>query len=152
MAEVHQFICKHVSPSDLLQPHRDGLPIHIIMERSTGKTMDAFVEVVTPEIAEDAVERNFRGMRHPRLGQRHVGIEVATQGELLKEMFPRARSIVWDDANFGAPRKLENNDPYSSGFKSFMTEEELNGMMRHAEQPNRVSYSAQPRVLLSILT
>lgn len=139
MAEVQQFILKHITPSDLLQPHRDGFPFHIIMERSTGKTMDAFIEVQTPEIAADAVDRNFRGMKFSKLGQRHVNLELSSQAQLLKDLFPRARSVVWDEGNGGAPYLIENIDPYSSGFNGFVTDEELNGMIRHAETPQRVS-------------
>jgi len=138
MAEVQQFVLKHVAATDILQPHRDGYPYHIIMERSTGKTMDVFIEVQSQDTAAEAVDRNFRGMKFNRLGQRMVNLELSSQAQLLRDLFPRARSIVWDEENNGAPYLVENTDPYSSGFNGFMTSEELNGLIRHAETPSRV--------------
>lgn len=139
MAEVQQFMLKQVTTSDILQPHRDGYPYHIIMERSTGKTMDVFIEVQTQDIAADAVDCNFRGMKLNRLGQRMVNLELSSQAQLLQDLFPRARSVVWDEDNNGAPYLVENTDPYSSGFNGLLTREELNGLIRHAETPGRVS-------------
>jgi len=143
MAEVHQFICKHVHPNDLIKPHEDGFPIHIIMERSTGKTMDCYIEIVNPEVAAVAYERGFGLVqcKHPKLGQRHVTVELSSMGALLKDLFPRARSIVWDDEAFGAPKPVETTDPYSSGFRGFFTAEEMAGVVRHAEYPQRVCLS-----------
>lgn len=141
MAEVQQFVLKHVTPPDLVQAHRDGFPFHIIMERSTGKTMDAFIEVQSSRIAQDAVDRNFSGMKFSKLGQRHVNLELSSQAQLLQELFPRARSVEWDERNGGHPYLVENNDPYTSGFNGLFTQEEMNGMIRHAEAPGRVSTS-----------
>lgn len=141
MAEVHQFAAKLVSEQHLVRMHTDGFPIHILMERSTGETMDVFIEVMSPAIAEDALERNFRSMRFPKLGQRHVTLELASQAQLMQELFPRTRCIVWDEKNAGNPVLVPNTDDYSAGFKSFLTDEELNGMTRHAETPQRVSFT-----------
>lgn len=148
MAEVSQFVLKHVTSEDLVQPHRDGFPFHIIMERSTGKTMDAFIEVQTPKIAEEAVNRNFNGMKSSRLGQRHVNLELSSQAQLLQELFPRARSIQWDPHNGGHPYLVQSSDPYTSGFNGLFTQEEMNGMIRHAEAPGRVSNPAGRRALI----
>lgn len=146
MAEVQQFICKHVHFEDLIKAHEEGFPIHIIMERSTGKTMDAYVETATPEIAAQAWEHGFglARMRHPKLGQRHVTVELSDQAELMADLFPRARCVIWSRENYGVPKVVQTNDIYTSGFKGFFTAEEMNGVIRHAEYPQRVSVSLRP--------
>jgi hypothetical protein len=50
-------------------------------------------------------------------------------------MFPRAKSIIWEN---GSPVVITNDDPYSTGFKGFFTREEMVGLVRHAECPQRV--------------
>ncbi|KAK5556027.1 hypothetical protein LTR46_005873 [Exophiala xenobiotica] len=143
MAEVQQFICKHVHIEDLIKPHEEGFPIHIIMERSTGKTMDAYVETITQEIAAQAWEHGFglARMRHPKLGQRHVTVELSDQAELMKDLFPRARCVAWNNEEFGTPHIVQTNDIYTSGFKGFFTAEEMNGVIRHAEYPQRSPFA-----------
>lgn len=107
------------------------------MERSTAKTMDAFVEFKTQKDAETAVRRlSFtESGRYARLGTRHVDISMSSQDELLKNIFPRANCIQWQN---GSPVLLENNDPYSVGFQGFLTKEEVRGLVTHAENPARV--------------
>lgn len=122
----------------LIAPEK-GCPVHIIMERSTAKTMDCYAEFDTPEDASEAVtriNRIYETGRAPRLGNRHVDVEVSSQDELLKDLFPRAKCIVWQD---GIPVVMPNIDPYSSGFAGFFTSEEMVGAIRHAEIPHRVS-------------
>lgn len=116
-----------------------GSAIHIIMERSTAKTMDCYVELETPEDVQDTVTRINRVQelgRPPRLGARHVDVEISSQDVLLKELFPRAKCVVWRG---GSPQVMPNTDPYSTGFQGFFTGEEMVGMVRHAETPQRVS-------------
>lgn len=132
---------KHAGPNDLLQPHLHGYPVHIIMERSTAKTMDCFVELLTHQAAEAAIHRHeslMQSSKPPKMGTRHVVMELSNQGELMREMFPRAKSVRWN-AVTGLPCLYENRDPYSEGFRGFFTTEELAGMLRHAEFPQRVS-------------
>jgi hypothetical protein len=115
-----------------------GSPVHIIMERSTAKTMDCYVEFMTPADAINAVKwanRGFEIGRTPRLGSRHVQVEVSSQDALLRDLFPRAKCVEWKD---GLPQVMENTDPYSTGFQGFFTSEEIYGMIRHAETPHRV--------------
>lgn len=119
-------------------PREWGCPIHIIMERSTGKTMECFVEFVSIADAQAALAWVNRGMasgRAPRLGSRHIQIEMSDQGALLKAMFPRAKCLDWKNAT---PRVLPNTDPRFTGFQGFFTSEEIYGMVRHAEVPQRV--------------
>ena len=100
--------------------------------------MDCYVEFETPNDAKAAVDRVNKIQetgRPPRLGNRHVDVEVSSQDALLKDLFPRAKCIKWQD---GMPILLENHDPYSSGFSGFLTSEEIVGCLRHAELPHRV--------------
>ena len=116
-----------------------GCAVHIIMERPTSKTMDCFVEFQTVESVRDQIRRHdnlVQSGRHPKIGSRHVHVEESDQNELLAEVFPRAKSIVWQQ---GLPVVVTNDDPYSTGFKGFFTREEMVGLVRHAECPQRVS-------------
>lgn len=113
------------------------------MERSTSKTMDAYVELQCPEAALQQSLRHenlIASGKHPKLGTRHVGLEVSSQDELLGDLFPRAKSIKWAG---GVPAVLENDDPYSAGFTGFFTVEEMVGLLRHAEYPQRSPFSAK---------
>lgn len=121
-------------------------PIHIIMERATGKTMDCYVEFVSKDDAQASVNRLvYRGHNHLRLGvppyDRVVSIEMSSQEALMKQLFPRAKNVQWRG---GKPTIVESNEPYNTGFKSFLTAEELVMMVRHAEQPHRVSTHLLP--------
>lgn len=116
-----------------------GVAIHIIMERSTSKTMDCFVEFLSYGDALAVVNKFTRSRddgRHPRVGERHVAVEMSSQDALMKELFPRAKNVVWKGGN---PVIMQNDEPYNSGFKSFLTSEELVMLVKHAEQPHRVS-------------
>lgn len=109
------------------------------MERSTGKTMDCYVEFLTPTDAQETVTRInqvYESGRPPRLGCRPVEVELSSQDALLKELFPRAKCISWVN---GMPHVIPNTDPYSTGFQGFFTSEEIVGLIRHAETPQRVS-------------
>ncbi|KAL5341482.1 hypothetical protein BJX70DRAFT_395867 [Aspergillus crustosus] len=128
--EISQFLGR---PARL----KTACPIHIIMERSTAKTMDCYVEFQTPNDAKETVNRINRiceNGRAPRLGNRHVEVELTDQDELLKDLFPRAKCIVWRG---GRPFQVTNTDPYCSGFSGFFTSEEIILAIRHAEIPHR---------------
>ncbi|KAE8372241.1 hypothetical protein BDV26DRAFT_302090 [Aspergillus bertholletiae] len=119
-----------------------GCPIHIIMERTTAKTMDCYVETETQEAAQRTVDRInniYETGRSPRLGLRRVEVECSTQDALLKDLFPKTKCISWED---GMPRRLTNTDPYSTGFSGFITSEEIVGAIRHAETPHRYPWYA----------
>lgn len=108
------------------------------MERSTAKTMDCYVEFDTAADAKEVVariNRIYETGRAPRLGNRHVEVETSSQDALLKDLFPRAKSVSWKD---GFPIVVANTDLYSSGFTGFFTAEEIIGAIRHAEIPHRV--------------
>ena len=135
-AEVHAFLGRNAK---VLTPDL-GEPIHIIMERSTGKTMDCYVEFFSVGDAQAAINKLHRqrdeGNRYLRLQDRHVEVEISSQEALMKELFPRAKNVRWKGQ---APLIVETNEPYNSGFKAFVTAEELVMLVKHAEQPQRVS-------------
>ncbi|KAL9108885.1 MAG: hypothetical protein Q9227_006416 [Pyrenula ochraceoflavens] len=102
-----------------------GCPVHIIMERPTAKTMDCFVEFNSLESCDNfacIIEREQSVGRFPKLGNRHVYVERCNIDTLMKEMWPRAKCIIWTD---GRPHKCANSDPYSTGFQGFFTTEEM---------------------------
>lgn len=111
------------------------------MERSTGKTMDCFVEVENMHEASTIVNNfHHRCMsgRAPRIGDRHVDIELSCHEDLMKELFPRAKCVKWKDND---PTVYETNEPFNSGFHGFLTGEEMVMVQKHAETPQRVSLS-----------
>ncbi|OAL24296.1 hypothetical protein AYO22_05672 [Fonsecaea multimorphosa] len=152
--EMQQFICKYIPQSHLIEPHVAGYPIHIIMERSTGKTMDCYVEIVAPEIAARDWEHAFdpKQMRIPKIGQRNVEVTLSNQSELMKDMFPRANCIHFKADQFGAPVLVPNRDIFSSGYKGFMTNEELTCIVRHAEYPQRFANRSMQRTFESMIS
>lgn len=120
-------------------------PVHIIMERVTSKTMDAFVEFESLDDAMKAVERHrsaTMGGRSTRLGDRPVEMEVASQGVLMKELFPITRGVFWDGVTpkFQA---IKEKEPWEN-FRGFVSEEEMTLLIKHVEVPHRVSSFDRP--------
>lgn len=117
-----------------------GTGVHIIMERTTGKTMDCYVEFQSVYEAQIAVNHLVYRGHALRLGHpphdRVVNVTMSSQDELMKQLFPRAKNVVWVD---GKPVIQASNEPFNTGFKTFITGEELVMMCKHAEQPHRVS-------------
>ncbi|KAF4766814.1 hypothetical protein HAV15_010553 [Penicillium sp. str.  len=140
---TRQEVVSFLGRSATLLPSTHGCPIHIIMERSTGKTMDCYVEFATMKDAQDTVERInqvYDAFSAPRMGSRHVDLELSTPAKLLKAIFPRAKCIAWEDGN---PVQLVNKDSWSTGFDGFLTDEELFCLTRHAEQPHRSAFASK---------
>ena len=130
---VAQFLGTHAK---LITPDL-GPAVHIIMDRATGKTQDCYVEFYsTPDAIawEKAIRARGNGIN--RIGDRLIDVTVSSQDELLKELFPRAKSVVWDG---GSPHVQDPQEAYNTGFKTFISAEELQILVRHAEQPQRVS-------------
>lgn len=101
--------------------------------------MDCYVEFFSYRDALFTVNKFGRyreSGRHPRVGDRHVTVQTSNIDTLMKELFPRAKNVVWQD---GEPEIKASAGPYDSGFKGFLTGEELVAVVRHAEQPQRVS-------------
>ena len=114
-------------------------PVHIIMERVTSKTMDAYVEFTSFDDAMKAVEKHQNHLlsgRLSRLGDRPVEVELSSQGSLMKDLFPLARGIIWHGAT---PQfnQFNANEPWEN-FKGFVSEEEMIMLVKHVEVPHRV--------------
>ncbi|KAK2736339.1 hypothetical protein FQN57_000789 [Myotisia sp. PD_48] len=135
-AEVLHFVGRHAQ----LLPAERGSSVHIIMERSTAKTMDCYVEFVTLADAQTALQWINRNVpvRSPRLGDRHVVVELSSQATLLANIFPRAKCVAWVG---GRPEIQPNPDSFSSGFQGFVTTEEMFCMVHHAEAPKRAPFA-----------
>ncbi|KAG6295498.1 hypothetical protein E4U45_006046 [Claviceps purpurea] len=117
-------------------------PVHIIMERVTSKTMDAYVEFTTLDDANKAVEKHHQNSlngRVSRLGDRPVDVELSSQESLMRDLFPLARGIVWNGVtpNF----KPFNHDEPWENFKGFVSEEEMVMLVKHVEVPHRSPFS-----------
>ncbi len=70
-----------------------GPPIHVIMDRSTGKTMDCYVEFYsTPDARACANSLGLRPHGQNRIGDRVIDIHLSSQEDLLKELFPKAKT------------------------------------------------------------
>lgn len=127
----------------MLKKTSQTYPIHVIMEKSTGKTMDAFVEFPSHRDASLCIRRYedvcFPG-RGMKLGTRNAELELSDQAELMEAVFPRARLVKFDPMN-GAPTILDPSlDPsWSTGFRGYFTLEEIHGVTRYTELPSRVS-------------
>ena len=116
-----------------------GPPVHIIMDRSTGKTMDCFVEFFsTPDARACINSILLRSISQNRIGDRVVEVMLSSQEELMTELFPKAKNVKWQGAK---PVIKEATELFNSGFKTFVSLEELGCLVRHAEQPHRVSLS-----------
>ena len=114
-----------------------GPAIHIIMDRPTGKTMDCYVEFFsTPDARAASNSLNLRPRHMVRINDRVVDVVTSSQAELLKELFPKAKNVSWEG---GMPTIQEAKELYNTGFKTFVSAEEMGLLVRHAEQPHRVS-------------
>ena len=70
-----------------------------------------------------------------KLGDRTIYIEPSTQDALLSALFPKAKNVSW--AN-GEPVVRKSSEVYNSGFRSFVTKEELVLLVKYAEAPQKV--------------
>ncbi|KAI7486909.1 hypothetical protein KC351_g3009 [Hortaea werneckii] len=125
--------------------------VHIIMERFTAKTMDAFVELENDAEARCVInhfKRRIEQGRQPRLGDRAVTVELSSQEELMSELFPRAKNVLWDGAS---PVVSDHKDFYypsvaSNCFAGFLQPEEVVMVAKHVETPHRSPYAARALV------
>lgn len=113
------------------------------MEKVTSKTLDCFVEFVNMNAAMDSVNRfenNRYSGRSAKLGDRFVEVELSSQAELMKQLFPKAKNVDWSSERpIILPRDLK--DECNSGFQGFVSSEEWVMMVKWAETPQRVSFS-----------
>lgn len=132
-AQVMAFLGPHakIITADL------GPAIHIIMDRPTGKTMDCYVEFFsTPDARAASNSLNLRPRHLIRINDRVVDVATSSQSDLLKDLFPKAKNVTWEG---GMPVIQEAKELYNTGFKTFVSAEEMGLLVRHAEQPHRVS-------------
>ncbi|RMY45109.1 hypothetical protein D0864_15501, partial [Hortaea werneckii] len=116
--------------------------VHIIMERFTAKTMDAFVELENDAEASrvfNHFQKRMEQGRLPRLGDRVVTVELSSQEELMSELFPRVKNVLWDGAS---PVVSDHKDYYyptvaSNCFAGFLQPEEVVMVTKHVETPHR---------------
>ncbi|KAK4143549.1 uncharacterized protein C8A04DRAFT_37349 [Dichotomopilus funicola] len=138
-AEIIAFLGRN---SKILNDNQE--PVHIIMERVSSKTQDCYVEFVTTQDAVRAVERhrdNIQKGRPSRLGERPVEVLLSSQAALMKDLFPLAAGIWWDNSRpiIQAP---VDGEPWKT-FKGFVTEEEMTLLVKHVEIPQRSPYSKE---------
>ncbi|KGQ06603.1 hypothetical protein BBAD15_g8071 [Beauveria bassiana D1-5] len=119
-------------------------PVHIIMEKVTSKTMDAYVEFMTLEDAMRAVEKHTQNQlsgRPTRLGDRPVDLQLSSQANLMKDLFPVAAGVIWKGVT-PEIQPLKPNEPWSS-FKGFISAEEMVMLVKHVEVPHRSPFSKE---------
>lgn len=137
--EVAQFFGRD---SPLLPPFQ--CPVHIIMERTSGRTMVCYAEFNNEQCARAVVHRLNQVLdaeQRPRMGNRRVDVSLSSQDALLKELFPMVKCIDWVDGQPVERRKRED-EWYSTGFSGLLTDEELFCLAKHARDPQRVCHSA----------
>ncbi|KXT03832.1 hypothetical protein AC578_8926 [Pseudocercospora eumusae] len=133
----------------LRQP--EGAPyhaVHILMERESGKTMDCFIEVSTPNEAAWVVSqfaKRAERRRPPKVGDRLVEVLYSSQDELMAELFPRAKHVRW---SHGQPVVDKTSRNYyagqkASGFQGFLHSEELVAMTKHALLSERSPFASK---------
>ena len=134
-AEILAFLGRN---SKVLNDNQE--PVHIIMERVTSKTNDAYVEFMSMQAAITAVEKHQKivsGGRLSRLGDRPIDVELSSQAALMEDLFPLARGIKWHGSS---PEILPDHptEPWQR-FKGFISDEEMTMLVKHVEVPQRVS-------------
>ncbi|CAG8977943.1 hypothetical protein HYALB_00001823 [Hymenoscyphus albidus] len=138
-SEVLAFIGRNAK----IVPESENESIHIIMERVTSKTLDCYVEFTSVNEAIAAVDR-FQSLkmagRSGRLGPRHVEVELSSQEDLMRQLFPKAKNVQWVGISPTIIPK-DPNDKYNSGFQGFITNEELVMLVKHVEYPQRSPFS-----------
>ncbi|KAI0434792.1 hypothetical protein F5Y09DRAFT_354795 [Xylaria sp. FL1042] len=125
-------------------------PVHIIMDRVTSKTQDAFCELSSLNAAIEIVERfkksNETGpetgagtSRVSRLGDRVVQIELSSQTVLMKNLFPGSRNgVSWIGTR---PELISGSVHPWENFSGFFTEEEMVMLTKHVENSQRSMYA-----------
>jgi hypothetical protein len=93
--------------------------------------MDAYVEFMNSKDAWKCVSRR----RSRVLGNRHLSLDVVDTADLMKDVFPRAKGIVWDGV---VPRPAPDKSEFGAKTE-IISREELVLIVQHARTPHRVS-------------
>ena len=120
------------------------------MCRVTGKTLDIYIEVQTPADATRAVDRhldNCAAGRPSKLGDRQVDVHLSDQAGLMKVLFPKAHAVEWVG---NVPAVPEQTVSRYQTFRGFISDEELTMMLKHVENPSRVSNGASESVVTPV--
>ena len=120
--------------------------VHIMMDRHTSKTMDAFVELESAKEAQWVVTqfaRRIHAGRQAKIGDRSVVVEMSSQQEFMSEMFPRAKNVRFEGAMpiVDTRAVFYYQSVQATGFNGFLQDEEIVHITKHAETPQRVSTS-----------
>ncbi|KAK3948056.1 hypothetical protein QBC32DRAFT_382225 [Pseudoneurospora amorphoporcata] len=116
-------------------------PVHIIMERISGKTQEAYVEFFSQDDAIRAVQRFNQAVqrgRPPRIADRPVDVELSGQASMMRDLFPLAAGVVWRGAEPEVQPPVEGK-PWNT-FKGFVTTEEMAMLVKLVEMPQRAQY------------
>ncbi|KAM0325082.1 hypothetical protein ACHAQA_007621 [Verticillium albo-atrum] len=118
-------------------------PVHIMMDRVSSKTNDAYIEFQTMADAVACIDRFLLGFskgKVARLGDRPVSINLSSQTALMEDLFPFANGVRWEGIK---PRMLgPRTDGAKYGrFEGFVTEEEMIMLVKHVEMPNRSPFA-----------
>ncbi|CAM1501608.1 Fc.00g035920.m01.CDS01 [Cosmosporella sp. VM-42] len=119
-------------------------PVHIIMERATSKTMDAYVEFQGMDEAAKTAEKHHQNTvsgRVSRLGDRPVEVELSSQASLMRDLFPLARGVFWDGPK-PVLQPFNPKEPWEN-FKGFISAEEMTMLVKHVEVPHRSPFSKE---------
>ena len=101
--------------------------------------MDCYVEFVSVQDAQAfVIDRNRPGYLN-KLGDRIATVAMSTQDELLAQTFARASNVEWHG---GMPVITQSKDPFNTGFKGFLSSEELVRLIQLAEFPHRVGFAS----------
>ncbi|CRK28918.1 hypothetical protein BN1723_014211, partial [Verticillium longisporum] len=120
-------------------------PVHIIMDRVSSKTNDAYIEFQTMADAVSAVDRfvlNFNKGKVGRLGDRPISVELSSQSSLMKDLFPFASGLRWEGIHPHMIGSRKDGAPYGQ-FTGFVTEEEMIMLVKHVEMPNRSPFAKE---------
>ncbi|KAI1092840.1 hypothetical protein F5B19DRAFT_452971 [Rostrohypoxylon terebratum] len=112
-------------------------PVHIIMDRTTFKTYECFVEFASFDEAVDVVTKYQngieRGAHMPTIGNRDIEMAISNQSQLMKKLFPLAKGVRWEERPFQITR---NSAVQWENFKGFITQEEMTLLCKHVEGYN----------------
>lgn len=89
-ASLHAFLGTHAK---IITPDL-GPAIHVTMDRFTGKTQEAFIEFFsTPDARAWVNLIKCRPAYSNKIGDRILSVDLSSQEELMREIFPRAKCM-----------------------------------------------------------